>query len=263
MIEDTFLKLNLELTQTFQDTISRQYKAVRGVIENNHADVKKVRLIGSVGRKTRIQPPPGSNADFDIDMLVVLGTFYNWVTDGSGISKEKAMESVEVAVKQAERYAKKNPERDNPTVTFSYENGVKVELVPAYIDNIGKSLSGLEHSPKGRAYWVPSRTGWQLADYDYEADEISKANAACGGLLIPTVKMLKAAKREHFPSMKSYHLEVIAVNLIPKLITEYEGRRAKITYPLLAGAFLYRLRDQLAATWGHSRQPIPDVPDRR
>src|SRR5229473_4485166 len=121
MIEDTFLKLNLELTQTFQDTISRQYKAVGGVIENNHADVKKVRLIGSVGRKTRIQPPPGSNADFDIDMLVVLGTFYNWVTDGSGISKEKAMESVEVAVKQAERYAKKNPERDNPTVTFSYE----------------------------------------------------------------------------------------------------------------------------------------------
>ncbi len=136
-------------------------------------------------------------------MLVVLGQFDYWAEPGKGTTKEKAMDSVQEAVKQAERYAKKNPERDNPTVTFTYENGVKVELVPAYVDNIGKKSNGAEHTPKGRAYWVPSRTGWQLADYEYEAEEISKANAACNGMLIPIVKMLKAAKREHFPSMKS------------------------------------------------------------
>lgn len=253
MIEDTFrtLKSNLELTQTFQDKISRQYNAVKSVIENNHATVKRVVQIGSVGRKTRIMPKAGANAEFDIDMLVVLGEFDRWVPDGQGISKEMAMESVQTAVKQAERYAKKNPERDNPTVTFTYEDGVTIELVPAYIDKIGKMPnSGPVYTPKERAFWVPSRTGWQLADYEFEAAEITKANTACGGWLIPTVKMLKAAKREHFPSLSSFHLEVIAMNKIPGLITEYTGRGSTITYPLLVGAFLYRLMDYLPGDWG-------------
>jgi hypothetical protein len=261
MIEDTFLKLksNLELSQTFQDTISRQYGAVSSVIQNNHADVKKVRLIGSVGRKTRIPPPPGSNADFDIDMLVVLGTFYNWLTDGSGITPAKAMDSVQEAVKQAERYGKKNPERDNPTVTFTYENGVKVELVPAYIDSIGKRMNGEEYTPKGRAYWVPTRTGWQLADYDHEAEQITAANAASKGMLIPAVKMLKAAKREHFPSMKSYHLEVIAANKIPGIVAELEGKGLTPTYPLIIAYFLYRLRSYVGQSWNIAGSLSPSL----
>jgi hypothetical protein len=251
MIEDTFLKLksNLELSDTFQKTIARMQNAMRSVVDNNHPGVKNIKLIGSVGRKTRIQPPPGTT--FDIDMLVVFGEFDRWVPDGQGISKEKALDNLHSAVTMADRYSKKNPDIDSPTVTVEYENGVKIELVPAWIDNIGKGpYGGPEHTPKGRAYWVPSRTGWQLADYDFEAEFITRTNADCGGMLIPTVKMLKAAKREHFPLMKSYHLEVIATRLIPDLMGQFDAKGWTTTYHLLVANVLYVIREQLDKTWG-------------
>lgn len=265
MIEDTFLKLksNLELTQTFQDTISRSYNAVKAVVENNHNGVKRVVQIGSVGRKTRIQPTPGTNASFDIDMLVVLGEFDRWVPKGQGISKEMAMESVESAVKSAQRYASKNPERDNPTVTFAYENGVTIELVPAYIDKIGKMPDGgPTYTPAGRAFWVPSRTGWQLADYEYEAAEITRVNGVCNGMLIPAVKMLKAAKRKHFPSMSSYHLEVIASQKIPDIIKTYEKQGVAATYPKIVASMLFHLDGWLDQEWNipGSLSPTFSVP---
>jgi hypothetical protein len=252
MIEDTFftLKSNLELTQTFQETISRSYNAVKSVIERN-LPASRVIQIGSVGRMTRIQPKPAANTTFDIDMLVVLGEFGRWLPAGQGITKEIAMDSVQNAVEKAQRYSKKNPEQDHPTVTFAYENGVTIELVPAYVDNIGAMPNnGYEYTPKGRAFWVPSRTGWQIADYEYEASEITKANAACNGKLIPVIKMLKAAKREHFPTMKSFHLEVIAMNVVAGTIKEIEDRGLTATYPLIVAYVLFRLRHYVVRTWG-------------
>ncbi len=250
MIEDTFQKLKskLELSDTFQKTISRMQSAISSVVDNNHAGVKSIKLIGSVGRKTRIQPPPGTT--FDIDMLVIFGEFDRWVPNGQGISKEKALEDLHTAVTTADRYAKKNPDIDSPTVTIEYENDVKIELVPAWLDNIGKGPNGgPEHTPKGRAYWVPSRTGWQLADYDYEAAYITQTNADCGGCLIPTVKMLKAAKREHFALMKSYHLEVITAQLLPGIIARAKDRNMAVTYPVLVAEMLYQLREQIDKSW--------------
>lgn len=249
MIEDTFLKLksNLELSDTFQQTISRQQKAVRSVVDNNHASVKNIKLIGSVGRQTRIQPRAGD--PFDIDMLVIFGAFDHWVPSG-GITKDKALEDLHTAVTTAERYAKKNPDIDSPTVTFTYENDVTLELVPAWLDNIGRSSKGDEHAPKGRAYWVPSRTGWQLADYDHEADYITKTNEQCGGMLVPTIKMVKAAKREHFPELKSYHLEVITAHLVPLRLASYKTNSIRPTYPALVADVLYMLPDQLDLKWG-------------
>ena len=44
-----------------------------------------------------------------------------------------------------------------------------------------------EHSVE---YWVPARQGkWELADYDFEAEQITAINDSTGGLLVPTVKM--------------------------------------------------------------------------
>jgi hypothetical protein len=249
MIDDTFQKLksNLELTPSFADIVSQRHNAVRRVIENNLVNAT-TKLIGSLSRQTRIQPRAGD--DIDIDILVVLGEFAHWVKS-DGITTGVAMTNVHRAIQTAERYAKMNPEQDHPTVTFDYANSVTVEMVPAYLDKVGKSFDGTPHQPAGRAYWVPGRDGiWELSDYDYEADYISALNKGTNGLFVPTVKMLKAAKRWHFPAMKSYHLEVIAAHLVPVMLEEYRQTSTPPTFPLLVGDALFRLGSQLATRWG-------------
>jgi hypothetical protein len=249
MIEDTFLKLksNLELSDTFQSAVSTQHNAVRSVVENAGLKVE-TRLIGSLGRRTRIPPKPGQ--DFDIDVLVIMGSFYNWVSEG-GVSTDKAMNDVHGAVVRTDRYSKMRPELDHPTITFQYGNGVAMELVPGYRDQIGKRQDGSTFEPKGRAYWVPASRGrWELADYDYEAEQITAINKSTGGVLIPTVKMLKAAKREHFPSMKSYHLEVITSQMLPGIIQAYKDKGVTPTYPMLIASVLFHLEGKLDREWG-------------
>jgi hypothetical protein len=250
MIEDTFLKLksNLELDYSFGEIVSRQHNAVRSVIENNSLQIKSTKLIGSMSRQTRIQPR--KDDAFDVDILVVMGEFNCWAPSG-GITSQMAMNSLHSAVRSADRYAKMEPEQDHPAVTFGYANNVTVELVPAYLDMVGASFNGTPHLPTGRAYWVPGpNNSWQLADYDYEADYISSINRSTHGLFIPTVKMLKAVKRWHFPSMKSYHLEVIAADAVPKIIAECASLGVKLSYPLLVATFLFRLEDYLSRSWG-------------
>ena len=103
MITDTFLKLksNLEPNNTFAETISRKHNAVRGVIDQSVQDTK---LIGSLHkhRQTRIQPEEGH--DFDIDILVILGDFNNWLPSG-GVTAQMAMNQVHSLVQQSDKYS--------------------------------------------------------------------------------------------------------------------------------------------------------------
>jgi|SRR6185437_8908498 hypothetical protein len=225
MINDTFdiVKTKLELNETFRQTVSRQHNAVRSAIESTGQSVDDTKLIGSVLRQTRIQPRDGDL--FDIDILVVLGSFERWLPIG-GITAQNAMDHVYGLVSGSARYGAMAPQQDHPVITFEYANDVKVELVPAYRDNVGASPSGIQHQPAGRGYWIPNSVGgWDFADYDYEAQYITEINRLTSGWFIPTVKMLKAIKREHFPSMKSFHLEVIAA-LINVAIPRADTRSA-------------------------------------
>ena len=69
------LKQNLEPNPSFDQTIQTRHAAVRSALENKGAAIKDTKLIGSLQRKTRIQPRIGEK--FDIDILVVLGKFYS------------------------------------------------------------------------------------------------------------------------------------------------------------------------------------------
>lgn len=247
MITDTFLKLksNLEPNVTFADSISRQHNAVRSVIENNGQSIQETKLIGSLHkhRQTRIQPKEGDI--FDIDILVVLGDFNSWVPSG-GVTPQMAMSQVHSFVQQSDRYSAMGPQQDHPTVTFEYANDVKVELVPAYRDRIGHSPDGTVHTPNGRGYWIPNSSGgWDLADYDYDAEYISTTNAQTGGLLVPVIKMMKAVKRKHFASLKSFPLEIIAVQLVPNIIAECRRANIAITYPTLVAWFIHNMGSHL------------------
>ena len=116
MIQEAFQKLrtNLELNDTFDVLIQQRHNAVRSVIENNMGTVN-TKLIGSLQRKTRIQPK--QNGTFDIDILVVLGSFYNWLPLGApgGVTPAAAMQTLHEAVNESDRYRAMGPQQDQPT----------------------------------------------------------------------------------------------------------------------------------------------------
>jgi len=187
-------KSKLELSQSFKEEVTIHHNAIREWIESYDSTIE-TKLIGSLQRKTRIQPR--SEDVFDIDILVILGSFYSWVSSG-GIKPEDALEKVEDIVSEHGTYEKIGVETDNPTITFEYEDNVKVELVPAYIDQIGKTIDGTPTLPVGRGYWIPKNNRWVMADYDYDAEYITSANKNSDGYLIPTIKMLKGTKKIYF-----------------------------------------------------------------
>lgn len=239
------LKSNLELNDTFKQLVQQRHGAVRSLIEKNNPSVKDTKLIGSLQRQTRIQPINGSQ--FDIDVLVTLGTFYTWLPAGhpNGITPQAALSNVHRTVTGSDRYRSMNPQQDPPTIAIDYADKTKVEFVPAYIDGIGESPSGIKHSPSGRAYWVPKNGCWSLADYDYDADYISNQNAACDGWLVPTIKMLKAIKRIYFPRMGSFHLDMVAAQSIPGFVKIQKQYNLPITFPQLIRDFFTFTRNSL------------------
>lgn len=247
MIPEAFQKLrsNLELNDTFDALVQQRHNAVRSVIENN-TGTSNTKLIGSLQRKTRIQPK--QDGRFDIDILVILGSFYNWLPPGTpgGVTPAAAMQTLHEAVRESDRYNAMGPQQDQPTVSFEYSDKTKVELVPAYIDQIGQSANGIAHSPKGRAYWIPKNGQWILADYDHDASHITTANDSSDGYLIPAIKMLKAIKREHFPAMDSFHLELVVANWVPAIVNAYKSKSLSLSYPILITDFFRYAKDSLA-----------------
>ena len=244
-------KSRLELSKTFQEAVSVHHNAVRDWIESSDSKIE-TSLIGSLQRKTRIQPR--SKDTFDIDILVVFGSFASWASLGQGITPSQTLNKLDQIMRSHEGYEKMDLYKDFPTVTFNYADGTKAELIPAYRDYIGDT------PPKGRGYWIPkSSLEWALADYDYDADYISQKNKGIDGWLIPTMKMLKAAKRNYFSEIKSYHLEVLAVNWIPTLVDYYKSEGYQITYPSLIYGFFLWVKDEIQKSCFIEGSKSPDA----
>jgi Second Messenger Oligonucleotide or Dinucleotide Synthetase domain len=231
------LKENLEPGEVLGSLISQRHNAVRDFIKNHNSTVVDAKLIGSVRRKTRIAPRTGDN--FDIDILIIMGSFSVWLPAGdpAGVTAQQALNNLHRTVGQSDRYSALSPQQAPPTITMTYADGMNVEVVPAYIDQIGRSANGATHSPVGRAYWIPKNGIWELADYDFEADYISAQNLASDGWLVPTIKMLKAIRRSYFPEMKSFHLDVMAATIIPICVSSKKQYGQAISYADLVGDF--------------------------
>ena len=244
-------KSRLELSESFREKITTHYNAIRKWIESYDPQIE-TKLIGSLQRKTRIQPR--TNDTFDIDILVILGEFHRIARDGRGVSPSDAIDKVYEIMKEHGTYKKMDPSKDYPTVYIEYSDGTKVELVPAYKDFI--------YEAKGRGYRIPkSYYEWTSADYDYDAEYISKKNKETDGYLIPTIKMLKAAKRNLFPEMKSYHLEVLAVNVIPAIVSYWKSKGYSISFPFLVYSFFCIAKDEIlkSVRIPGSKSPNADV----
>lgn len=245
-MHDYFLKLksNLELDPTLAESISTRHTAIRTYLQNNHPSFKDSELIGSVARKTRIHP--GSGKKFDIDILVIVGEGYGWVSSG-GVTPQAALDQLHTTVDKSARYGDMNPFQDAPTVTVTYADEIQVQLVPAFVDMVGRDQWGNELGSVGRGYWVVKNGMWQMADYDHEADYISKQNEASSGHLVPAIKMLKALKQRYFGELDSFPLEILAANNIPLSVIVRKAQNTPVFYHDLLQEFFSDVPAQLSA----------------
>jgi len=240
-------KSNLELDPTLAGKISTRHLAIREYLKNNHPGFKEAKLIGSNQRKTRIHP--GATQQFDIDIIVVVGEFHNWVSTG-GIAPHEAINALHATINESPRYLAMNPVHDAPTIKLTDTSELQVELVPAYLDMIGRDSLGNELGSKGRGYWIAKNGSWHMADYDHEADWISSQNASSGGDLIPIIKMLKAIKRAYFPELGSFQLEIMAAQIIPDTIAVRKLFGLTVSY----GDLIQEFFDQAPARLGGAIQ---------
>lgn len=237
-------KSNLELTDSIQAAITTHHNAIRNWIELNDPKIK-TQLIGSLQRKTRIQPSDSKNP-IDIDILVILGDFSRWVPEG-GVTPANAIDKVEGMVSKNEKYRRMGPETDSPAIVLEYADGIIAELVPAYIDNIGNAPDGSSTLPKGRGYWIPKNNRWAMADYDYDAEYITKANKDSDDNLVPIIKMLKSSKRNYFSEMNSYHLEAMVSQMMPVCVQHIVNSGREIAYQELIYDFFYLAKTNILA----------------
>ena len=260
LVEDAFkdFKSKLELSKTFQDAVSTHHNALRSWIELNNPNIE-TQLIGSLQRKTRIQPCNSDNT-FDIDILVGLGDFKRWVSSG-GVTPTDALDNVENVVSQSERYRRIGPETNSPAIVLEYSDGIEIELIPAYLDNIGQYSDGTITLPKGRGYWIPKKGKWEIADYNYDAEYITRMNTTSDSYLVPLIKMLKAAKRNLFSQLSSYHLEILASTIVPLCIKNSKEKGLEISYPFLIYSFFYLAQEivKLEAKIAGSKSPNADA----
>lgn len=180
----------------------------------------------------------------------MIGTAYNWVTTG-GITPEAAMGALHETMTDSDRYVEMNPVQDAPTVTLTGSEGeieIKVELVPALVDNIGRDQLGNDLGSIGRGYWVVKGGRWQMADYDYEAEYISARNALSEEFLIPSIKMLKSIRHHHFSEMSSFPLEIIAASIIPLSVILKRTQNTPIRYRDLLAEFFDQAPAHLATS---------------
>lgn len=226
----------LELDASYDAIIQQRHNAVRQFLVR-HLPLARTQLIGSLQRRTRIDPQQGLQG-FDIDILVELGGFQGFVSQG-GVGPSDAMDSMEIAVQGNANYRRMGAYEDQPTIIIPYGDGSSVELVPAYRDNT------YLHNPRGRAYWVPRAGRWVLADYDFDAQYVSNMNQLYDRKTVPCIKMVKAWRRNLVPLLRSYHLEVLVCAILPGVIRAIEKQGSSLPWPLLLYGLFLNLQDAI------------------
>jgi hypothetical protein len=112
-------------------------------------------------------------------------------------------------------------------VTVDYGDGMVVQLLPAI-----KGANGLVHVPSSR------RDAWSEINPLAFKEALSRRNAACGGKLVPTIKLAKAIIGElpEAQRLSGYHMESLAI----AAFRNYTGEKTTST---MLPAFFDRARE--------------------
>lgn len=198
-IQQSFQKLkeNLEITTLQTNTVSTRQNNVRTVVEA-HLTVLDSFLTGSYSRSTMIAPLK----EADVDIFVVLDSkyFYNY-NNGQNGGQAGLLDLLKRTLKKT--YTE-TPDisRNGQAVTIRFTDFI-VDVVPGF-------------NREGGGYLIPISVNntWIATDPKKHVEIVAASNKAHNGDFVPLVKMIKAWNKNNNKYFSSFHLEVLALQIL-------------------------------------------------
>lgn len=197
-ILDSFkiLKSNLEITGLQESTVSIRQTNVREAIETN-LSVLETFLSGSYKRQTLIAPL--SKADIDIFVVLDAKYFHNYNGQNGGPGG-----LLDLLKRTLQKTYPRTPDisRNGQAVTIQFTDFM-VDVVPSFYR-------------QGGGFLIPNSItqSWISTDPKKHVELLTASNTRNNGNLIPLVKMIKGWNRNINSYFRSFHLEVIALNVL-------------------------------------------------
>lgn len=197
-IQQAFAKFrqNLEITALQESTVATRQKSVRDALKAG-LSVKDSFLTGSYSRSTMIAPL----ANADVDIFFVLDPSYFHHYNGKNGGQAGFLDWVKRILL---RTYTRTPDisRSGQAVTIRFTD-FSVDAVPGF-------------DRQGGGYLIPNSItqSWLSTDPKAHVQIMSAANSAHAGNLVPLVKMIKCWNRAHSKLFRSFHLEVLALEIL-------------------------------------------------
>lgn len=197
-IQQSFQKFkeNLEITDLQASTVSTRQKNVREVMEAGITVLDSF-LTGSYSRSTMIAPLK----EADIDIFIVLDSKYFHHYNGQNGGQAGLLDLVKRTLRKT--YTE-TPDisRNGQAVTIQFTDFI-VDVVPGF-------------DRQGGGYLIPNSVNqsWISTDPKKHVEIVTAANKAHSNDFVPLVKMIKAWNKNNGKYFSSFHLEVLALQIL-------------------------------------------------
>ena len=200
--EDLFNRVNLKIDDKERKLIENKQTELRVALRGKLI-LKDDFLTGSYRRHTIIKPKKEGEM-FDVDIFVAFDK------KEYGEKELKELRSL-VAVALAE-IKKENPKFGINSINDSQRRSVCVEYGNNFFIDVVPSIE----IEKDKLYKIFDKRTLAPVNSNpkLHAQLLTDANELTGGKLVPIIKMLKSWKREKCDYMKSFHLELLAVEIL-------------------------------------------------
>ncbi len=191
------LKQNLEITDLQGTTVSTRQQNVRKVMEAG-MQVLDSFLTGSYARSTMIAPLK----EADVDIFIVLDPkYYFHYNNGQNGGQGGLLDLVKGTLRKTYTNTP-DISRNGQAVTIRFEDFV-VDVVPSF-------------HRQGGGFLIPNsiNQSWIETDPKKHVDIMVAANQTHNGDLVPLVKMIKCWNRNNGKYFSSFHLEVLALQIL-------------------------------------------------
>lgn len=149
-------------------------------------------LTGSYVRSTAIRPPK------DVDFFIVLND-----KKYGDLKPNVLLDLLDATLKDI--LPDKTIFQQTHSITIEYDEEFSIDVIPAF--KINDSLYKIPHVSKDGISWLESNP-------KIHQEILTKANKSSGGILIPIIKLLKSWKRDKCDYVKSFHLELLVMQIL-------------------------------------------------
>lgn len=149
-------------------------------------------LTGSYSRNTAIRPPK------DVDFFIVLND-----KKYGDLKPSELLNLLEKMLKEI--LPDTTIFQQTHSATIEYDEEFSIDVIPAF--EINSELYKIPHVSENSDIWLESNP-------KIHGEKLTEANDTTNGLLVPLVKLLKAWKRDKCSYVKSFHLELLAIEII-------------------------------------------------